>query len=206
MGRRKEQGPHTEGRVIGHARLYDLLDRKMSGGRRTLLELAAPTAGETVLDVGCGTGTVALAIAARPDAIHVNGIDAAPEMIELARRKAAKAGSDVNFQLGLIEDIPFPDGTFDLVTSSLVLHHLPNDLKEAGLREVHRVLAPAGRFVVMDFARESHSPLGHLFSILGRGLGPEVAEPLVGMLTTAGFAHIEVVPTNHTNFTFVRAS
>lgn len=206
MDRMEEHGPHTKGRVISHARLYDLLGTKMSGGRRTLLELAAPTAGEAVLDVGCGTGTVALAIAARPGAIRVSGIDPAPEMIELARRKAAKAGSDVDFQLGLIEDIPFPDGTFDLVTSSLMLHHLPNDLQEAGLGEVRRVLAPGGRFVIMDFARESHSLLGHLFSVLGRGRGPAMAERLVGMLTAAGFAQTEVVPTSHTNIAFVRAS
>lgn len=56
MDRAKKHGPHTEGRVIQHARIYDLLGTKMSGGRTTLLELAAPAAGEAVLDVGCGTG------------------------------------------------------------------------------------------------------------------------------------------------------
>lgn len=206
MDRMKEHGPHTGGRVIRHARLYDLLGTKMSGGRSTLLELAAPAAGEAVLDVGCGTGTLALAMAAHAGRIRVIGIDAAREMIELARRKAAKAGSKIDFQVGLIEDIPFPDGTFDLVTSSLVLHHLPAYLKRAGIAEVRRVLKPGGRFAVMDFARESHSPLGHLFSVLGHSRGPEMAEPLVDMLTAAGFARTEVVPTRNTNFFFIRAS
>lgn len=127
-------------------------------------------------------------------------------MIELARRKAAKAGSNVDFQVGLIEDIPFPDETFDLVTSSLVLHHLPADLKRVGIAEVRRVLKPGGRFLVMDFARESHSPLGHLFSVLGHGRGPAMAEGLGDLLIAAGFARTEVVPKRHTNFTFIRAS
>jgi ubiquinone/menaquinone biosynthesis C-methylase UbiE len=145
-------------------------------------------------------------MAAHAGRIRVIGIDAAREMIELARRKAAKAGSKIDFQVGLIEDIPFPDGTFDLVTSSLVLHHLPAYLKRAGIAEVRRVLKPGGRFAVMDFARESHSPLGHLFSVLGHSRGPEMAEPLVDMLTAAGFARTEVVPTRNTNFFFIRAS
>lgn len=202
----KEHSPNTSGRVIRHAKLYDLLGTKLSRGRNTLLELAAVTAGETVLDVGCGTGTLALAMASRPDSGRVIGIDASGEMIDVARKKAGKANGDVDFQVALIEQIPFPDATFDLVTSSLMLHHLPADLKRAGLAEVRRVLKPGGRFVVMDFARDSHSPLGHLLSVLGRGSGPTTADGLTNLLTAAGFAAIDLVPTRHANLTFIRAT
>jgi demethylmenaquinone methyltransferase/2-methoxy-6-polyprenyl-1,4-benzoquinol methylase/phosphoethanolamine N-methyltransferase len=201
----KERAPQTGGRVIRHAWLYDLLGSKMSGGRDTLVELADPQLDEVVLDVGCGTGTVALAIASGVGTNDVTGIDASPQMIEMARRKAAKAGSGAKFQVAAIEDLPFADGTFDLVTSSLMLHHLPADLKPSALAEVRRVLKPGGRFVVMDFARESHSPAGHLLSILGRGRGPATAENLVDLLTSAGFRTAAVLPSRHSNLAFVRA-
>ena len=206
MHRTRENAPHTAGRVLHQAWLYDLLGTKMSKGRDTLLELAAPEPDEAILDVGCGTGTLALAIAADTGSADVTGIDASPEMIDMARRKAAKAGSGVNFQVAAIEDLPFPSETFDLVTSSLMLHHLPTELKRAGIDEVRRVLRPRGRFLVMDFARESHSPAGHLLSILGRGRGARTADALVPMLTDAGFAGTQVIPTGHSNLVFVRAT
>lgn len=201
----KEGAPQTAGRVIRHAWLYDLLGSKMSGGRNTLVKFADPQPDEVVLDVGTGTGTVALAIAGGAGTNEVTGIDASPMMIERARRKAAKARSGVKFQVAAIEDLPFANATFDLVTSSLMLHHLPTDLKPTALAEVRRVLKPGGRFVVMDFARESHSPVGHLLSILGRGRGPATAERLVDMLTAAGFTTAEVIPSRHSNLAFVRS-
>ena len=202
----KESPPHTPGRVLRHACLYDLLGSKMSGGRNTLIDVAAPQSGEVILDVGCGTGAVALSIASRAGTYEITGIDASPEMIQMARRKAAKAGARVTFEVAAIEDLPFNDGTFDLVTSSLMLHHLPGDLKPAAFAEVRRVLKPGGRFVVMDFARESHSPLGHLLSVFGRGRGPATEENLVTMLTAASFTTTEVIPSRHPNLAFVRAT
>jgi ubiquinone/menaquinone biosynthesis C-methylase UbiE len=202
----EEHAPHTAGRVIHSAWFYDLLATKMSGGRDTLLDLAAPQAGEVVLDVGCGTGTLALAAAARVPSADVTGIDASPEMIDRARRKAAKQGSGVEFRVDVIESLPFADATFDLVTSSLMLHHLPTDLKRRGLAEVRRVLKPGGRFVVMDFARESHSRMGHLLSVLGRRRGPATTDGLIDMLTAAGFTDTDVIATRHANLAFIRAS
>src|SRR6266511_2124108 len=101
----------------------------MSFGRDQLIQLAAPAPGENVIDVGCGTGTLAIAITPKVTPGEVHGIDASPEMIEVARKKSARAGPDVDFQVALIEAIPFPDQSFDLVTSSLMLHHLPDDLR-----------------------------------------------------------------------------
>jgi demethylmenaquinone methyltransferase/2-methoxy-6-polyprenyl-1,4-benzoquinol methylase/phosphoethanolamine N-methyltransferase len=202
--------PHTAGRVLHGARWYDLFGTVISFGRDKairgkLIELAAPAPGEEVLDVGCGTGTLALALEASMGTAEVHGIDASPEMIGVAREKAAKAGADIDFQVALIEAIPFPDATFDLVTSSLMLHHLPDDLKRRGFDEIRRVLKPGGRFMAMDFAAHSHSPLGHLLSIFGHSRGESMVGRLMPMLKDAGFNEVEGIPTRHKNFAFIRA-
>ena len=202
--------PPTTGHVLHMARWYDLLGHIISLGhdnavREKLVDLAAPLPGETALDVGCGTGTLALAMESRQGTVQVHGIDASPEMIDVAREKATKAGSQVDFQVALIEAIPFPDATFDLVTSSMMLHHLPDGLKRAGLAEIRRVLKPGGRFMAMDFAAQSHSPLGHLLSIFGHAHGESTIEKLTPMLRDAGFSVIEGISTTHKNFSFIRA-
>ena len=143
----------TKGKVIRWARFYDLVTWLMTFGRepgirRMTIELAGIKEGERVLDVGCGTGTLAIA-ARRPagPAGEAHGIDPSAEMIAVAREKAAKAGVDAQFQTAVMEKLPFPDGHFDLVLSSLMLHHLPADVKRAGFAEVSRVLKPGGRFL-----------------------------------------------------------
>ena len=119
--------------------------------RRWTLDLAAVARGHCVLDVGCGTGTLTMALKAQAGtAGEVHGIDAAPEMIQEADRKAAEKELDIRYHVGLIEDMPFPDGKFDVVLSSLMLHHLPTDLKRRGIAEISRVLKPGGRLVAVD--------------------------------------------------------
>ncbi len=149
--------PSTTGRVLHAARLYDLvawlflLGREQAFRERTL-DLALLRAGESVLDGGCGTGTLALAANARvgPSGT-VFGIDASPEMIARAGRKAQKAGVQVVFQNAVIEALPFPDAHFDVVLSTLMLHHLPRPARALGAREVRRVLKSGGRVLAVDF-------------------------------------------------------
>jgi len=165
----RELGPHTKGLVLHWAAGYDFLAWLLLRGRERafrerLLTLAGVEAGESVLDIGCGTGTLAIAAAGHvgPQG-SVSGIDASTEMIARARRKAAKAGVGVVFELAPAERLPFSDGRFDLVLSTLMLHHLPRNTRQQCAREVRRVLKPGGRILVVDFGRPQarHGLLAH---------------------------------------------
>jgi ubiquinone/menaquinone biosynthesis C-methylase UbiE len=123
--------------------------------KRKLLEHARLSPEDRVLDVGCGTGT--LAIAAAPRAGEVVGLDADPEVLARARAKAAKAGLEIQFDEGYSTELPYPDDRFDVALSTLFFHHLKDADKERTARELRRVLAPGGRLVVGDLGRP-HDP------------------------------------------------
>ena len=107
-----------------------------------------------VLEVGCGTGEVAQRAQVRVGpAGRVSGIDPSAQMIDVASKKAARAGLDIDYRVAAIEALPYPDSSFDVVLSSLMMHHLPDELKSAGLAEVRRVLKPGGRLLIVDFKR-----------------------------------------------------
>src|SRR5919199_6968659 len=136
----------TAGQVLHWAHVYDLFGNIVTLGRAAAMrdqtvDLAALRSGERVLEVGCGTGEVAQRARARVGPTgQVSGIDPSAEMIAVAQRKAARARLDIEYRVGAIEALPYPDASFDVVLSSLMMHHLPDDLKPAGLAEVRRVL------------------------------------------------------------------
>jgi ubiquinone/menaquinone biosynthesis C-methylase UbiE len=149
-------GTTTAGRVLHAARTYDALVWVLTLGkegrfRHRLAELARLERGQSVLDVGCGTGALALAAEDFVGAGgKVAGIDPSPEMVARATRKAAKAGAEARFEVASIEALPFPDGEFDAVLSSLMLHHLTDEGRRQGFAEIARVLKPGGRFLAVD--------------------------------------------------------
>src|SRR5262249_56703632 len=91
---------------------------------------------------------------------RVVGVDPGPRQIARARAKAARGSVPVDFQLGVIEQLAFPDATFDVALSTLMLHHLPEDLKRRGIAEIARVLKPGGRLIIADFRPPDGRP-GH---------------------------------------------
>jgi len=155
--------------------------------RVATLDHAELRLGERVLDVGCGPGTVTLLAKERAGSGEVFGIDASPEMIERATDKAAKAGADVTFQTAVIEELPFPDGSFDLAISSFMLHHLPEDVRQAGISEVARVLKPGGRLLAVDLTGKG-SLAWRVMSLFGHKLPDSYAEHLSDMMRVAGLA------------------
>lgn len=134
--------------------LYDVVARLGGANRvyRAVAVAAAPPAGGRVLDVGCGTGSLALAVRRRHPDVEVVGLDPDGQILERARRKAARAGLAVDLDQGYAQQLPYPDGSFDRVLSTLMLHHLSPDAQEAMLAEVRRVLKPGGSVVVADVA------------------------------------------------------
>lgn len=121
-------------------------------------------------------------------------------MIATARRKARGAPA-LDFQVAPIERLPFEPGTFDVVLSSLMLHHLPDELKSQGLAEVRRVLKPGGRFVVVDLLKAGRL-LGH---VAGHHLPADYADQLQRLLASSGFDPVERVATKYGQLLFIRA-
>ncbi len=165
-----QPAPSTRGRTIPWDSFYDVTVWLMSLGKSNAIRKAsiAPAQinpGDKVLDVGCGTGDLTLEAKklAGPSG-EVHGIDASPNMIRQAGRKASRNGVNVTFKIGLIEHIEFPENQFDVVLSSLMMHHLPDDLKREGLAEIYRVLKPGGRLLIVDMQATSGGSLGQRFS------------------------------------------
>lgn len=131
--------------------LYDPMIRwtlRESTFKRHLLKQAGIERGHQVLDLGCGTGTLALLIKSHHPKADVFGLDADPKVLEVARAKAVKAGLNVRFDHGMAFELPYPDASFHRVISSLLFHHLARENKERTLKEIFS-RAPAGRRVDM---------------------------------------------------------
>jgi ubiquinone/menaquinone biosynthesis C-methylase UbiE len=203
----QEAAPRTRGLLIDWAARYDLLAWLLTHGRERQLrerfiDLAGLAPADAVLDIGCGTGTLGIAASRRvgPSGT-VCGIDASPPMIARARRKAAKAGVDVDFRVAVAESLPFPDGRFDVVMSTLMLHHLPRKTRQQCAGEIRRVLRSGGRLLAVDFGRGN-----------GRGLlahfhrhGHVEVRDIVTLLERAGLTAVGTGAVGMDNLNYVLA-
>ena len=196
------EAPTTEGIVLRRAHTYDfftsLIGMGARGGTsRRIVEAAGIKMGDRVLDVGCGPGSLTLAakLAAGPTG-KVHGIDASPEMIETARQKAAAAGQDVQFQTGLMEQLDFADGSFDVVLSRLAIHHLPENLQSRAFAEIFRVLKAGGLALIADMPTASHSLSGHLaLALAAVGVRGNQPSRLISLFEETGFVDVELMGT-----------
>lgn len=186
----------TVGRVLHRAWWYDVTAWLWSRGkerefRERLVSLASLRSGESVLDVGCGTGTMALAMKKRvgPDGAVV-GIDASSEMIRRARWKTRRAGLEISFENAVAEELPFPDSRFDAVFSTLVLHHLPAKSRKRCLVEIRRVLKANGRVLIADFETSADRAKG-IVGLIHRQRHGHVAQTKIPALVAD--AHLSVV-------------
>ena len=153
--KRAHGGQRRAGTTLDRFRLNGLVTGVAFGGRRgrvyrRIVELAGAAPGDRVLDVGCSSGYLArfLAAAAGPTG-SVTGLDPSEAAIAHARRRAPAGAA---FVTGVAQDLSaFPDGSFDVVTSTLALHHVPARRRQDAFREMYRVIRPGGRLLVADF-------------------------------------------------------
>lgn len=163
----KSQGRYLSAlRFRALTRVYDPAIRwttREATFKRRLLEQAAPAADSRVLDLGCGTGTLAIMLKrTQPDAAVI-GLDADPEILERARAKARRAGVEVQFDEGLSTELRYEDESFDLVLSTLFFHHLTGADKRRTAGEIGRVLRPGGELHVADWGRPADPLMRVLF-------------------------------------------
>ena len=179
---------------------YDSYMKKATFGREHILrrmtvELASVKAGDTVLEVGCATGTLTLAAkqAAGPSG-KVFGIDIIPGMIEASQRKAAQANVEITFKLGSIDSIPFPDNHFDEVMCSFMIFHMSDETRQKGIAEIQRVLKPGGRLLALDLALPSQ-PFQRWIArkLLGFSADDDLRN-LIPVMDASGFSDMEYGP------------
>jgi ubiquinone/menaquinone biosynthesis C-methylase UbiE len=181
----QKSGSHP-GLLLHSAGWYDVLVKFFTFGRErsfreSLLRPAQLQEGETVLDIGCGTGSLALLAKEKVGPGQVFGIDASPEMIARARRKAARAGADVAFAVAPAQALPFDDNSIDVALSTLMLHHLPRPSRDELAKEIRRVLKPGGRVLAVDFATSTRQVarfFGHFIPSHGATSMQDIAGPL----------------------------
>lgn len=193
---------------------YDLITAVLSYGqdarwKRRLVDLAAVTKGERALDLACGTGDIALAVAAR--GARVTGLDLTPRMLQLAAGKSRAAA----FLAGDMTHLPFRPQSFDLVTTGYGLRNVP-DLATA-IDEIARVLRPGGRLLSLDFNRPRTAAIRAAYlaylTVTGSALGwllhrdpdtyryiPESIRRYPGaagvaeLLRSRGFGNVRIIP------------
>jgi ubiquinone/menaquinone biosynthesis C-methylase UbiE len=184
--------------------LYDPLVKLLGAdrARRKLFEQASVQPYQRVLDIGCGTGTFAVAIKRWLPGVEVIGLDPDPKALARSRRKADRAGVSIRFDQGFANALPYADAYFDRVFSSLMFHHLPHDTKLTTMREVRRVLKPGGSLHLLDFEQEgprSHNPLARWLHSSER-MQDNGREQILGWMRDSGFIEPRVVDSDQPIF------
>ena len=197
------EASHTIAHDHGHPALlldwvtpaYDLFARLLIPEKRfkhDLIANASIVPGHCVLDLGAGTGTLAIMIKQFQPSAQVTCLDGDPEILSIAREKASRIGLDIAFEPGNAVALPYPDRSFDRVLSTLVMSVLSRDEKMLAICEAYRVLRSGGELHIADFS-SPHTGWGRMVAPLVRRFEP-ISDNLDSLLTvlfqSAGFVNI----------------
>jgi ubiquinone/menaquinone biosynthesis C-methylase UbiE len=198
-----KHNPHDYLPAAGHDALlpgYDLLTRLFGFNRvhETLIAQAELADGHRVLEIGCGTGNLAIRAKKTHPAVSVVGSDPDPLALSRAQRKAAQLNG-IHFERGYAQQLPYADGEFDRVLSSMMLHHLDDDAKSAAAAEVFRVLRPGGRLHLVDMGGDmtARDGLSARLVMHSRHAAGNLGDAIPRLLRAAGFDCTEVATQRH---------
>lgn len=200
----QDERPFTPPLGTGDTKDYDRAIRRWTRELRwrgAMVDLLAPCPGETIVDVGCGTGSFAILLKTLHPQSLVAGIDPDAEALGIARAKAVREGVDIDWRQGFADALPAESA--DAVTSSLVFHQVPLAGKRSTMVAMHRALKPGGRLVLADYGRQA-GLMRLLFRLTVQRLdGIEDTQPnadgvLPGLIAEAGFADVEERDRIHT--------
>jgi ubiquinone/menaquinone biosynthesis C-methylase UbiE len=198
-----KHNPHDYLPAAGHDALlpgYDLLTRLFGFNRvhETLIAQAELADGHRVLEIGCGTGNLAIRAKKTHPAVSVVGSDPDPLALSRAQRKTAQLNG-IRFERGYAQRLPYADGEFDRVLSSMMLHHLDDDAKSAAAAEVFRVLRPGGRLHLVDMGGDmtARDGLSARLVMHSRHAAGNLGDAIPRLLRAAGFDCAEVATQRH---------
>lgn len=189
--------------ALGHSRLTRLYDPVMRLTMRetrfkdALLGQADIRPGHRVLDLGCGTGTLTVRAAIWQPRAQLTGVDLDEAILARARARATRVGTPIQWDRASADALPYADGSFDRVLSSLVFHHLPPGTKSRALEEAYRVLRSGGELHIADWGRPADAMQRALFFAVQwldgfANTRDHVAGRLPELIRGAGFASVEV--------------
>ena len=189
---------------MGHDRLLPLYDpvTRLLGIRRghlRLLDAARIRPGDRVLEIGCGTGNLALLVKREIPNAEVTGLDPDPRALERAARKARRRGVALRLDRGFAGALPYADASFDVVLSAFMFHHLPETEQEGMLAEARRVLAPGGRLELLDFGGAAE-PTGRVARRMLRNahMRGNLGDRVPALMRAAGFPEAAQVASRST--------
>jgi ubiquinone/menaquinone biosynthesis C-methylase UbiE len=175
--------------------MYDLFARLFIPEKRLkrdLISLACIAPGQRVLDLGAGSGTLAIMVKQFQPEAKVIGLDSDPAILSIARGKASQSGMDIVFEIGNAASLPFPNQSLDRVLSTLVVSVLSSEEKNLAVREAYRVLTGKGELHIADFGQPD-TGWGQLVAPLVRRFQP-ISDNLNGLLPDlfwdAGFVNV----------------